>query len=63
MRNEVSPYSPRKGKLTARKADGNAGKDSAKSECRIVMMRIGVSTSPHAKAGRLAHGSPICKRI
>ena len=37
--------------------------DSAKSECRIVMMRIGVSTSPHAKAGRLAHGSPICKRI
>ncbi|AVK72218.1 hypothetical protein BJN34_0175 [Cupriavidus necator] len=31
-------------------------RDVGKSECRAVMVRIGVETSPHAKAGRLPTG-------
>ena len=56
-------FHPCQGKPTARKADGNAGQDSAKSERRSAMGRIEGSTFPHAKAGRLAHGSPIAREF
>jgi len=32
--------------------------EDGKSESRAVMVRIGVGTSPHAKAGRLPSGLP-----
>jgi len=32
--------------------------EDGKSECRAVMVRIGVERSPHAKAGRLPSGLP-----
>ncbi|EFG19013.1 hypothetical protein M135_2012 [Bacteroides fragilis str. S36L5] len=33
--------------------------ECGKSECRPVMGRIGVSTLPYAKAGRLPHGDSL----
>jgi hypothetical protein len=32
--------------------------EDGKSECRAVMVRIGVGISPHVKAGRLPSGLP-----
>ena len=54
--NEVTPLSPREGRLPAKKANGIAGRDEGGSECRSVVDRIeGESThgqhSLTAKAG------------
>ena len=44
------------GKRSERKADGAVAKDWRESECRSVMGRIRVETSPGPKGSRLLHG-------
>ena len=52
LRNVVSPYcSFLTGREAARPTHGSAGRGVGKSECRSVMERIRVATSPDAQAG------------
>ena len=53
LRNVVSPYRSfrKEGRKAARPTNGDAGKGVGKSECRPVMGRIRVATSPDAQAG------------
>jgi hypothetical protein len=61
-RNVVSPSPSREGKLPVRAATGRRVEEEGASEGRPVTGRIGVATSPHAKAGRLPSGVGGCER-